>query len=108
MGIARFPGWELSRMLGDVPPLITPPLLMQGGHRAPPPHALLQVASLPTKHRLLQSLVASLERQGGSRLEVVTARRGVLQAVCSAVDNHKGERVEHHCLASIMDAWVTL
>lgn len=50
----------------------------------PPPPA--QVASLPTKQRLLQSLIAAWPRRAESQLGLTTPRTGLLQRACSTVE----------------------
>ncbi len=45
-----------------------------------------QVASLPTKQRLLQSLIAAWPRRTESQLGLTTPRTGLLQRACTTVD----------------------
>lgn len=47
---------------------------------------LCQVASLGCRQRLLQSLIAAWPRRPDSQLSLSTGRQGVLQRVCTAVD----------------------
>lgn len=61
----------------------------------------LQVASLATKHRLLQSLAAAWPRRLDGQLALASGRRGVLQALCSAVEERQAAGAGEHAAGSI-------
>ena len=55
-------------------------------HASLPMLLCAQVASLPTKQRLLQSLIAAWPRRTESQLGLTTPRTGLLQRACTTVD----------------------
>lgn len=68
------------RHICEMLPDATPPT------REPHPPPLAQVASLPTKQRLLQSMIAVWPRRAESQLGLTTPRTGLLQRACSTVE----------------------
>ncbi|PRW20575.1 E3 ubiquitin- ligase HUWE1 [Chlorella sorokiniana] len=62
-----------------------------------------EVSSLPTKHRLLQSLIAAWPRRSESQLGLTTPRTGLLQRACTTVEEWQAAAERSSRAGSVAD-----